>query len=266
MQYIEILRGRRHLIWLAAILGASFVLTAITALTGHLHEGNGPVLPEIPVPYLEGICYFGALIIASFAAPGLHAEHATLALTWTRPTPRSTIAWRYIGVDLATMLIGALIVGVVITGQMLVAGLAGYVYFNAGDFFVTIIEATGAALMWYSLVMIASVRIPERAGMIAGLSWIAFSAVGVLASIPFFWPIVHELFALLNVFNPLVYFGGAGGGGSVSLHASSGAAATTATSSYGVLITSPIARIIVSYVIAAAALTATVRLWSTREI
>jgi hypothetical protein len=265
VQYIEVLRARRFLIWFAAILAASFVLTAITALTGHLHHhGDQLQLPMIPVPYLEGICFFGALIVASFVAPGLHAEHTTLALTWTRPTPRAMIAWRYIGVDLAAMLIGALIVGLVIVGQLLVSGILGFVYFNAGDFFVAFVEATGAALMWYGLVMIVSVRIPERAGMIAGLSWIVFSAIGVLSSVPFFWPIVHDLLAVLNIFNPLVYFGG--GGGSVTLHGSSDADAVTSTTRYGVLITSSIARIIVSYVIAAAALTATVRLWSTREI
>jgi hypothetical protein len=268
MEYVEILRARRHLIWFTAILAASFLLTLITALTGHLQTRGHMTMGSIPVPYLEGICFFGALIIASFVAPGLHAEHTTLALTWTRPMPRSTIAWRFIAVDLAAMLIGALIVAIVILGQMLVVGILGYVSFNAGDFFVTLIEATGAALMWYGLIMVASVRIPERAGMIAGFSWIVFSVISVLAYTPIFWPIVHDLFAILNLFNPLAYFGGGGhaGGASVSIDASSGAAGTLPGPQYGELITSPIAKTIVSYVIAAAALAATVRLWSTREI
>jgi hypothetical protein len=267
MEYVEILRARRHLIWFTAILGASFLLTLITALTGHLHSGGELTALVIPVQYLEGICFFGALIIASFVAPGLHAEHTTLALTWTRPTPRATIAWRFIAVDLAAMLIGALVVGVVILLQLLVAGIARDISFNVGDFVVTLVEATGAALMWYAVVMVVSVRIPERAGMVAGLSWIVFSAVGVFANLPFFWPIVHDLLVVLNLFNPLAYFGGGGGGGAtVSLHSSSGAMAPMPTPQYGELITAPIAKIIVSYVIAGAALAATVRLWSTREI
>ena len=106
-------------------------------------------------------------------------------------------------------------------------------------------EAAGCTVMWYALCLLAAARIPERAGMIAGVSWAVFLVLGILAAVPL-PPIVHALAIALNYLNPLAYFSGSDKGGSL-------------------LGGIPLVKTILPWLIAIGALVAAVRLWSTRE-
>jgi hypothetical protein len=257
MQYVEYLRSRRLLIWWTAIFVASFVLTAITAISQSVHV-HGQV-GTIPIGALFSMLFFFGAVLASFVAPGLHSEHATLALVWTRPIPRSLVAWRYIAVDLLTIVAGLLVVIVVAVGQLAFIGVLGNLTWEPGAG-LHLALAFSCILMWYGLVSLAAVRFPERAGMIAGLSWLAFAAVVILSSVEPVWPVLHAIATALDYLDPFAYFGN--GASAISVSASSAAASSDAHAE----LAPPVVRLILSTAIGIAALVATVRLWSTREI
>ena len=93
---------------------------------------------------------------------------------------------------------------------------------------------------------------PGRGGLIAGLSWVAFILIGTLWAAPFPAPL-HALIAALNYVDPIAYVNGITGEGA------SRVAEHPVTLSQGV-------RAALVWLIGAAAVAGTVRLWSTREV
>lgn len=241
MEYVETLRSRKILIRWSVIIAVGLALGAI-GVAGHHVRLNGHI-PVVPMTVLISLVAFGAFILASVVSPGLNNEAATIAITWTRPMPRTTIAWRFVAVDLLTILVGGIILALAVTAQIAITGLLPYVQFDA-QASATLVEAFGCTLMWYALCLVAASRVPDRAGLIAGLSWGAFIVLIILIALPL-PPALHALTIALNYLNPLAYFG----------H----------NNTAEVLSGYPMLTAFVPWLIAIAALVTAVRLWSTRE-
>ena len=95
MQYVELLRARRALIWYGAILFSFVALGLVLAFKDgppriHMSPGSHS---SIPFEFILAGGAIGPLILAAFLAVGLDAEYKTAAITWTRP-PSETVRAR----------------------------------------------------------------------------------------------------------------------------------------------------------------------------
>ncbi len=248
MQYVEMLRARRCLTWYCSTLLAVFVVTAISFYSGHAQiSGSGS--PPQALSDLIRICALGAIIVATCMAPGLNAESSTLAITWTRPVRRATIAWRYMAVDLAAILFAAVFMLAVVLAFLALFGSLGRLTFDSAVP-AALLNVMGVALMWYGLVIVVTARMDGRGNVISGLSWPAFMMVGGLWAAPF-PPVLHGLITVLDYFNPLTYFNNF----SNEQHAAK-----------QVLNLDPNLLTLIAWCFVVVTLVATVRLWSTREV
>ncbi|HTJ28602.1 MAG TPA: hypothetical protein VMA36_20785 [Candidatus Limnocylindria bacterium] len=268
MEYVEYLRDRRILRNYAIVLLAGFVLgmaSLISGTHGTIRIQGTSHRGTIDVSGVLAACSFLTFIIATVVAPGLAAQVSTLAIAWTRPLSRAAVAWRFIVVDLAaivtaylmvlaTVLLFVAVFHSLVTVQLQDTGSAASlndlmsVRFDAPQMVAVAARGFGCTLMWYGLVTLVSVRFPERCGMIAGLSWVAFLVLGGLwnASFP---PLIHGLIVALNYLNPIAYFGNFGSDVQQQIIPLSGTLRT-----------------LIAWCIGIAALAGTIRLWSTREV
>lgn len=254
MEYVEILRARGLLRNYGFVLLLGLVLAAVSLYSNHF-GGHVEVRTEADTSGTVSVyssvlagCAIVAFIIATCIAPGLSAESSTLAITWTRPLPRSTIAWRFIAIDLATIAVSYAALFVVVLIVFAMFGVSGRFRFDGADAAAIVARGLGCALMWYALVTLVTARLPGRGGLIAGLSWVAFLVLGGLWAAPF-PALIHWLITALDYLNPLAYFGNIGSNGTQSIIPLSGAVRT-----------------LIVWCIGIAALAGTVRLWSTREV
>jgi hypothetical protein len=252
MHYVEMMRARRVLVGLGIALLAIIALTALSVLAGpghvraDIHVGDSP---RIDSSSIVGICIFAALIVATLMIPGLSAEASTTPIIWTRPTPRDTIAWRYVAIDLATIVLSFLATVACVYVALAIVGVSKYAVYDSKTISIALL-GLGTAVMWYGLVSAAAARLPGRGGMLAGLSWLAFLVIGGLTAAPF-PALIHGLVDTLNYLNPLAYFNGVNGANADHL-------GTTVPLNV-------IGRAFVTWAIGLVAIFASVRLWSTRE-
>jgi hypothetical protein len=252
MHYVELMRARRVLIGYGIAQLAIVALTALSMLAGpgHVHTdfkvGSAPVILSSSV---ITVCMFGALIVATLMIPGLNAEAATTPIIWTRPTPRDTIAWRYVAIDLATIFVAFLATVACAYVVLAIVGVVKYSVFDAKTISIALL-GLGTAAMWYGLVSAAAARLPGRGSMLAGLSWLVFVVLGGLTAAPF-PALIHVLINALNYLNPLAYFSGINTGNADNLSA--------------MVSLNVAARASVTWLIGLVAIFASVRLWSTRE-
>lgn len=246
MQYVEILRSRAVLTWFCGLLLGAFAIVVISVYSGHAHMHG--TMGTIHFSELLKGCAFGAMVLATCVAPGLNAESGTLSITWTRPTSRTAIAWRYIAVDVVTILLGYAFVVALVLGFLAVYGLLGNLAFDAAAP-LALLNGVGCTLMWYGLVTVVTARMDGRGGLIAGVSWGVFLALTLLwiAPLP---ALLHGLITFLNYFNPLAYFSDSSRHGSTDTIVPLGQDLLT----------------LIAWSFVAVTLVATVRLWSTREV
>jgi hypothetical protein len=245
MEYVEILRAKRILIWYTGIIVAGLIIEAISFYAGHGHNSNGGTAPFSMFAAAAG---FGALIIATLVAPGLSAEAAnTTALIWTRPAPRDALAGRFIGIDVAAILIGYVIMLVgMLVGIAIVGGLPA-ITFDPAPILRAVSLALGGALMWYAVISVAAARLPGRGPLFAGLAWGVFPILAGLFHAHFpIW--LHDVVYALNFVNPMAWLGG-----------------TTPQGNSSIMPFSVWERVFGETAIAIALVVASVRLWSTRE-
>ncbi|MDB5070162.1 MAG: hypothetical protein JWM87_1273 [Candidatus Eremiobacteraeota bacterium] len=243
MEYVEILRARRVLFWYGLVLLVQVLITAATVFFGHpsVHRGNSTAhFSSIVVAAL-----FGGAIVATFVGAGLNAESGRTAIVWTRPKARDAIAWRYIAVDVVTILIGYALMLVTVVAVTAIIGILDQFTYDVAQSARFLALGVGAALMWYALISLVAARLPGRGGLIAGLSWAAFIVIIAVREAPFPLPL-HALIYALNYIDPLAYIG------------------ATGTDQPLLPLAQPV-RIAMVYAIAIVALAGSVRLWSTRE-
>lgn len=248
MHYVEIMRSRRVLFWYTVILVG---MTAIMAASVVGRHGTIDDAGPIPLGVILLVCAVGGYVVATIVATGLMSELGTLPITWTRPVPRDRIAWSFIAIDLATILIGYAVLVAVVLVCMALLGVIGYVY--AGhQTWVGLVLGLGSAVMWYALTLTAASLVGGHGVRVATFSWLAFLVMQSVWAAPVPAPI-HAVITALNYLNPIAYVNGV----SIDMHAhSTGPQAIVASVS---------TRIALEWIISLVALVAAVRIWSTRE-
>jgi hypothetical protein len=246
MEYVQILRAKRILTWYTGIIIAGLIIEAISFYASHGHNSNNGTVPFNVLAAGAGI---GALIIATLVAPGLSSEAAnTTALIWTRPAPRDAIAARFIGIDVAAILIGYVIMLVaMMVGIAIVGGLPAVTY-DPAAILRSFSLAVGGALMWYAVISVAAARLPGRGPLFAGLAWGVFPVLAGLFHAHWFPIWLHDVVYALNFLNPMAWLGG-----------------TTPQGNSSIIPLSLWGRVLGECAIAIALAAASVRLWSTRE-
>ncbi|MDQ6941963.1 MAG: hypothetical protein M3169_05520 [Candidatus Eremiobacteraeota bacterium] len=247
MEYVEILRARRILAWYTGLIIAGLVIEAISYYGGqhHNHQNGG----TLPFSILAAGAGAAALIVATLVAPGLSAEAAnTTALIWTRPAPRDAIAARFIGIDVAAILIGYVIMlAAMVVGFAIVGGLR-ILTFDPLEIVRASSLALCGAIMWYAVISVAASRLPGRGPLLAGLAWGVFPALAAFFHASFLPIWLHDVIYVLNIVNPVAWLGG-----------------TTPQGDSSIFPLSLWWRVFAESAIAIALAVASVRLWSTRE-
>lgn len=248
MEYVAILRARRILTWYAVVFGLLVALgLALVFKDGPprvqmSHDAN----PMIPFDALLVGSLFAPVILAAFFAVGLDAEHKTIAIAWTRPLARLSIAARYVGVAFLGMVAAWIFTVVVALLTLVILGLVQYV--TPGHHSWTHVPAmAGAAVMWYGLVVFVSALLPGRGNAVAGGSWAYALIVPGLAHVPF-PPLLHQVTVALNYLNPLMYLKSSGGGGGDIVFASGGGT------------------LAIAWIVGIACIAAGAYIWSKREV
>src|SRR5260370_4874916 len=156
MHYVELMRARRVLIGYGIALLAIIAVTALSMLAGpgHVHGVNGGAAPVIQSSNIVAGCIFGALIVTTLMIPGLNAEAATTPIIWTRPTPRDTIAWRYVAIALTAIIVALLGTIACAYAVLAIVGLIKYAVFDPKTVTATLL-GLGGIVMWYGLVSAA---------------------------------------------------------------------------------------------------------------
>src|SRR5579872_3696274 len=113
MSYIEMMWARKMFTWFA---GISIVLGLISlAATRSIHATAGH--PHEHVFTLSGIFSasgYVACIMATMLTATLNRDRDHLAYMWTRPIPRERIAFSYMIVDVATIVLAYAVIAVLI--------------------------------------------------------------------------------------------------------------------------------------------------------
>ena len=247
MQYVELLRARRALIWYGAILFSCVALGLALAFKDgppRIHVSPS-AHPSIPFEFILAGGAIGPLVLAAFLAVGLDAEYKTAAITWTRPISRLAIALRYVAVDGGALLAAWVLTLVAAFIVIFAIGVEKYLSFDNHVASAAML-VIGAAVMWYGLVVLVTTLLPGRGNAIAGGSWGYALIVPGLAQIPF-PPLLHQVMVALNYINPMVYIGQ--GSGARSLLPGSGDQHAIAT-----------------WLIGLAAIAIATQLWTKREV
>jgi hypothetical protein len=251
VEYVEILRARRVLFWYTAALLGCFVLTVISVYSRHAHvTGGGEPNGHENLSVIVAAATFGALIVATFLATGLNAEHATTAIIWTRPRSRETIAWRYIAVDLAAILAAYVILLAFIVAGLALFGLLQQVWFDPAKSLTAFLLGIGGAAMFYGLIAVAAARVEGHGARFGPLGWAICLILAAVTAAPV-PELLHYLIVALNYLNPLAWLGNMG-----LSHSGSGS---------HVIPFSPPVRAAGAWLIAIVAIVASVKLWATRE-
>jgi uncharacterized membrane protein YhaH (DUF805 family) len=245
MAYVEMLRARRVLVWFAGVLAVLVVLVVLSATQAH-HRAMIDHTTILLSAILGGAA-MGPLLVAGFLANGLNAEHATTAILWTRPLARPAIAWRYVAVDLAALVVAYVLTIVAALICMAAFGVLPWLQADAHSV-VTVPLALACPAMLYGWIQLIAARLPGRAGAVAGGMWFAMLVLTPLLIAPF-PPLLHDLVAGLDYLNPLIWLGNHGSSedGPMLIPFSTGWRAVGAG------------------LIALVALVASIQLWSTRE-
>jgi hypothetical protein len=214
MNYVEILRMRRNLTWLAGVLGALCLIAMISVNlnAGGMHLRMGMTHSHfdggLDLAALFGIGVAITLIFATIIGGTLSRENETPEMIRTKPFAREQMALSFFLTDLAAILLSFVItcalVSLVLLDVCAIAGVFPPLRFGpeAG---VILTLGLGVAFMWYALVQAVSAGLRARGGIVIGLSWAYFTILVGLAHATFLPGFVHEVIMLLNLLNPLAY-------------------------------------------------------------
>ena len=211
MNYIEFLRMRRNITWLAGVLAALALLSMISINVNayKVHVGadiGGPT--GVDVAALFGLALGITLIFATIVGGTLSRENETPEMARTKPFPREQIAFSFLLTDLAAILLAfvisnAFIFLIFLDFCWVVHVRASFHVGEEAGLLVTL--GLGVAFMWYALVQAVSSGLRGRGGITIGLSWAYFTILLGLSHVTLSPVPLHDLIMALNLLNPLAY-------------------------------------------------------------
>jgi hypothetical protein len=212
MEYVELFRVRRSLIWHAGILAA--IVICIMALGGnsaiHINgtSGTTTIAPGVSVPIsaLATIAGFFAAIYASSVGTSLNRESTTRDISWTKPLSRTLLALRYVLIDVAGVVIAFLIA---LIGTIAVLSYMHVTPVADAQAPAKLVLGAGVGVMWYGLLQLITCGFGPGARAMAGILWpvaLVLEGLGELRGS------LGAVIRALDVFNPLAYLNNIGSG------------------------------------------------------
>jgi hypothetical protein len=212
MEYVELLRVRRSLLWHAGIL--IVIALAIVALGGdssiHINGTTGTtnIAPgaSFQISTLATIAGFFAAIYASSVGTSLNRESTTRDISWTKPLSRTLIALRFVLIDLAGVVVAFLIALAVLIAVLAYLHVTPVADAQAPA---KLFLGAGVGVMWYGLVQLITCGFGSGARAMAGILWpvaLALEGLGELRGS------LGAVIRALDVFNPLAYLNNIGNG------------------------------------------------------
>jgi len=203
MEYVELLRVRRSLIWNAGILAIVVIgiLTLGSDSTIHVNGGTTRIAPGVALPagVLATIGAFLAAVYASSIGTSLNRESMTRDISWTKPVSRTVLAIRFVCIDLAGV-IGAFAFALILIylalSHLHVAVVADV------DTPAQLLLGCGVGAMWYGLLELLTCGFGPGARAMSGILWpvaLVCQGLGALGGT------IGQTIHALDVLNPLAY-------------------------------------------------------------
>jgi len=207
MEFVELLRVRRALIWHAGILAVIAIgIMALAHSTTVNIDGPSGQTKLIPGSFIgwgdiAGICAFFVTIFASSLGTSLSRENSIRDISWTKPIARTLIAIRYILVDLGGLCI-AFVTAFALIALVLVR--MNFMPHADASVFIQTVLAIGIGAMWYGLLQMITCGMPPGGRAMAGIMWPVALFLIPMAQIP---GAIGALVRAVNIINPLEYLG-----------------------------------------------------------
>jgi hypothetical protein len=155
-----------------------------------------------PFSAIFAVAGFVAAIFASVLGCCLASENAGhLEIAWTRPASRLAYAARLMLVDVGGIL-------AIFAFTVLACIIHGVAWRHAmpfdADAWPTLGRFIMDAMAWFALVAGLTASVANRAGAIAGFSWVGALVIGIMGHFHIA-PLIDVLVRLLNFINPIVY-------------------------------------------------------------
>lgn len=211
MYYVEYLFARNRFMWFASIAVAIGILGVYGTL-GLQHKiqaepqafdmhGNH----SIPLDVIFGIAGYATCVMATMLTATLNRDRGHLPYIWTRPIARERIAFQYMAVDVATIVVAYALIAVIAAAIVLTIPTVHMIHTPETD--ASVVRYLALPLMWYAVVEVVTSWNGLRGGAAAGMSWAVFWGLLILrAIVNDFPPPLPQVIAALNLLNPLAYF------------------------------------------------------------
>jgi hypothetical protein len=203
MEFVEVLRIRRALLWHVGIIGAIVLL--VISVGGHNASvdinGSTRLMSgmHLPLSFLAVFATFVGAIFASSAGTSLNRENATRELSWTTPLARTLLALRFMLIDMCGIAIAfaaAVLAVVIVLLRMHI------VPFADAEAVPELVLGLGIGMMWYALIQAITCTLPQGARALSGAMWPIAFMVGALTHVP---GATGALARAVNVLDPLSY-------------------------------------------------------------
>jgi hypothetical protein len=212
MEYVELLRVQRSLIWHAGILAV--LVIGIIALGGHsaIHiagtTGTTTIAPGVAVPIsvLATIAAFFAAIYASSVGTSLNRESSTRDISWTKPLSRTLLALRFVLIDAAAVVVAFLIALAGVIAVLMYMHVTPVADAQTPE---ELLLGAGVGVMWYGLLQLMTCGFGPGARAMAGILWpvaLLLEALGQLQGS------IGAMIRAIDVVNPLAYLTNIGKG------------------------------------------------------
>ena len=202
MSYIEMMWARKMFAWFA---GISIVLGILSfAATRAIHATAGH--PREHVFTLSGILSasgYATCIMATMLTATLNRDRDHLAYMWTRPMSRERIAFSYMIVDAATIVLAYVLIALLAIALVQSIPLMHFKIDQNAP--ISAVRFLAIPLMWYGVVEAATSWNKIKGGTAAGISWAVFWMLLLALAIPLPGPL-HAIVDGINFLNPLAYF------------------------------------------------------------
>ncbi len=208
MYYIEFLRARRTIYWVAAwlsLFAAIALWVRIEVGLSHHHMSASDSHAVVPLIALIAMGSIVSAIVATILGCGLARQNSGhLAIAWTKPLSRVGVAGSQTLVDLAAIYVAfglglAFAIGIAAT----VGTLQNLQIESSTAWFVA--RELVFPLAWYGLVMAATASMRSRAGAVAATLWIAGVVLIGLDQSHVFGGTLATIISTLDHLNPMYY-------------------------------------------------------------
>jgi hypothetical protein len=205
--YTQLLRITSGLKWLAIVLAA--ILALIVSIAGangafSMHAHGTPDEGGAPLPALFAIAGIAASIFASFFARTLSEENEShLPVAWTKPVSRVRYALTVIGVDTLGILTAFALTMLAIFSLFAIFGVTRFILVTP-DSGVQFLRFLALPFAFYGLMTALTASFGKAGRGLIGWFWGASGMLVLLGSADFPHP-WKEIFATINIINPMSY-------------------------------------------------------------